>query len=158
MFEVNSTTFDCRHHELVDRLLMKFPFLHWQCTFSHLCRFFHSSITYKAFTRFYYTSITVCVCVSYKKQNRNCLPFAITWFSGGVRVAHILVFCAMYLVLFVVVLCIVPSVASAYMDYPFLIASSVFSNIYVLVRPKDGNYWKYVFSYETRCSTWHKTC
>ena len=65
-------------------------------------------------------------------RSRNCLPFASTRvynrFSGGVCVAHLFNFlcCDVFFVLFVFVLCLVCRMFPASLDFPYLIAPSVF--------------------------------
>ena len=52
---------------------------------------------------------------------------------GGVRIAYLLVFCVVFLVLFASVLCFVHPMLPVSLDCPFFIAPSVFSNIYMSV-------------------------
>ena len=52
-------------------------------------------------------------------------------FSGGLYVAHALVFCVVFFVLFAFVLCIVMLPVS--LDCPFWISPSVFSNVFVCI-------------------------
>ena len=69
-------------------------------------------------------------------RSRHCFPFASTWvhllFFCDVCVADLFVFSVVlcFLVLFVFVLCLVCPMLPVSLDCPFLIASSVFSNVY----------------------------
>jgi len=53
---------------------------------------------------------------------------------GGVRVAHLFSFlcCVVLLCLFVFVLCLVYPMLPVFLDFPFLIGSSVSPNVYLL--------------------------
>jgi len=67
---------------------------------------------------------TSCFSTSY-------VPFGSTWVFGGVRVAHPFSFLCCVFVLFVFVLCPVYPMLPVSLDCPFLIAPSVFSNVYL---------------------------
>ena len=106
-----------------------YSFLQWQLIFS-LSRgiFLLSSITDKTFTGREYTN--VCVPRRCFIRNRNCLLFESTWvhlrfFLVGFELLLILVLC--------VCLCFLSFSFSVSLDCPFVIALSVFSNIYLFI-------------------------
>jgi hypothetical protein len=51
-----------------------------------------------------------------------------------------LVFCAVCFALFVFVLCLVYSMLSFALDYPFLVATSVYSNVYLYILINSSSY------------------
>ena len=96
------------------------------------------------------------LCVTFKENGEglirgsSCLPFASalvhTWFFVGSMLLIFLVFCFVlsFCALFVFVECLVYPILPVSLDWPFLIAPSVFSNVY-LIRIKSC-FWtqKYV--------------
>ena len=66
----------------------------------------------------------------------HCLPFVSTWvhtqFLVGSLLVIFLVFCVVFFVLFAFVLCRVYPITPVSLDCPFLIARSVFPNVYLI--------------------------
>jgi hypothetical protein len=58
------------------------------------------------------------------------LVFCVVFLVGSVLLIF-LVFCVVFVVLFVFVLCLVYPMLPVFLDCPFLIAPSVFSNVYL---------------------------
>jgi hypothetical protein len=69
-------------------------------------------------------------------RNRNCLHFERIWvhpqFLVGSMLLMLSVFCVVFFVLFVFVLCLMYPMLPVSLDCPFLIAPSVFSSLYLM--------------------------
>ena len=73
----------------------------------------------------HYTYLTI------HERGINMYLIVIILVFGGVHVAQLLVFCVVFYVLLVFVLCLVYPMLPISLDCPFLIAPSVFSNVYL---------------------------
>jgi hypothetical protein len=83
--------------------------------------------------------------VPYKKQELLTLREHLCSLLGfgGVCGAHLFSFCVMLLILFVFVLFLVCPVLAVSLDCPFLIVSSVFSNVYFGLSILEGPSWSW---------------